>query len=305
MHTRYRERINTALSYINKNLNNKLTLSLVAEQSCFSEYHFHRIFSSVVGETLNNYIHRRRLECAVNKLIAYPHLSLTELALNSGFSSSANFSKAVKAYFGCSASQIRQGDKTNSKIGKIHSKYGKVFDASTLYPNLITDGVMNKNEDIKMDVVIKKLNKQNLCCVQSEQGYQSDSLFKAWDQLINWGKLHQIERAEQVLHGFCYDNPEVTPIDKCRYIATLVMINNDVELKPPFIKKELPAGQYASVHVKGSEEEVNKAQMALYFHWLPDSGYEPDDHPMMVRSHNDVRDDGFFDLEIYIKLKAL
>ncbi|MGB1258403.1 MAG: helix-turn-helix transcriptional regulator, partial [Thiolinea sp.] len=87
------------LSYIEAYKHEKIRLSDVAKVSHFSEFHFHRIFSSVMGETLNDYIGRRRLECAVNMLVFDSGKSITEVALSNGFSSSANFSKAIKAYF--------------------------------------------------------------------------------------------------------------------------------------------------------------------------------------------------------------
>ena len=64
----------------------------------------------------------------LNSLIFKTELSITQVALDNGFSSSANFSKSVKLYFGFSPSEIREPEKIkDSKIGKIYSKYGKVF----------------------------------------------------------------------------------------------------------------------------------------------------------------------------------
>ena len=45
--------------------------------------------------------------------------------------------------------------------------------------------------------------------------------------------------------------------------------------------------------------------MALYSEWLPSSGFEPDHFPMMEHYLNDVRQDGFVKMEIFIKLRPL
>lgn len=145
MNSSYLARIQKALQYIETNLNTNLPLSDVAKASHFSEFHFHRIFKGVMDETLNDYIGRRRMEKAANKLVCHQDLSITQIAHESGFSSSANFAKAVKLYFGFSPSELRDPSKAKekeSKIGKIQSKYGKVFSPSDLYPTHITTSDM-------------------------------------------------------------------------------------------------------------------------------------------------------------------
>ena len=91
----YNRRIKKVIEYIGKHLDDELSLESLSEISCFSKFHFHRIFTGIVGETVNDYIARRKLECAVNLLIFKTDLSITQVAFDSGFSSSANFSKAV------------------------------------------------------------------------------------------------------------------------------------------------------------------------------------------------------------------
>jgi AraC family transcriptional regulator len=71
----YKAHIDRVLQYIEDNLANKVSLAEVAEVSHFSASHFHRIFTGVVGETVNDYIARRRLEKAINLLIFKTELS--------------------------------------------------------------------------------------------------------------------------------------------------------------------------------------------------------------------------------------
>ena len=146
---RYVERVNLALHYIHENLDDPLDLQKIAMASCFSKYHFHRIFLALMGETVNDYVGRKRLERAANRLIFRKKLSITKVAVMSGFSSSANFAKAFKLYFGISPSQIRKPVGTeNSKIGKIFSKYGKDFNPNDLYPQVVANEVTNDPQPI-------------------------------------------------------------------------------------------------------------------------------------------------------------
>ncbi|HBF06941.1 MAG: AraC family transcriptional regulator [Gammaproteobacteria bacterium] len=307
MNKEYKVRINRAIQYIEANLTNKISLSEVADVSYFSAYHFHRIFTGIVGETVNDYIVRRRLEGAVNLLIFKTELSVTQVALDSGFSSAANFSKAVKLHFGFSPSEIRNPDKVkNSKIGKISSKYGKDFNPSDLYPNHITNEVMSKTnlEDTNMNIEVKELDRQRVCTLASERGYEPDAIYRAWDKLIEWATFNGIQQDAQKRFAFAYDNPTVTPVDKCRYTASVV-ISEDVQVKSPFLVSEIPKGKYAVLYFKGSPEETIKAQLSIYSDWLPNSGFEPDNFPMLERYLNDARINGYVEMEIHVKLKEL
>lgn len=307
MNKEYKKRIDRVIQYIESNLDKKISLTEVANVSNFSVYHFHRIFTGIFGETVNDYIVRRRLERAVNLLIFKTDLSVTQVALDSGFSSSANFSKAIKLHFGFSPSEIRNPEKVkDSKIGKISSKYGKDFHPSDLYPARITNQVMNKPnvEDINMKVEVKELEGKRVCTLASQRGYEPEAIYEAWDKLIDWASNNGIKQDEQKRFAFAFDNPTVTPVDKCRYTASVV-IGEDVQIKPPFSLSEIPKGKYAVLYFKGSPEETIKAQLSIYSDWLPNSGFEPDDFPMLEHYLNDARIDGYVEMEIHVKLKEV
>lgn len=307
MNKEYKVRIDRVIQYIESNLTNKISLAEVAEVSHFSAFHFHRIFTGIVGETVNDYIARRKLECAVNLLIFKTDLSITQVAFDGGFSSSANFSKAVKLHFGFSPSEIRNPNKIkDSKIGKISSKYGKAFNPLDLYPNRITNNVMNNPtiEDINMNIEVRELSNLRVCTMSSQGGYVPEGIYEAWDKLISWASNNGIKAEQQQRFAFAFDNPAITPIDKCRYDAAIV-IETDMPVNLPFATSEIPAGKYAVLYYKGSPEETLKAQMSIYSDWLPNSGFEPDDFPLLENYLNDVRADGYLEMEIYVKLKDL
>lgn len=307
MNKEYKKRIDQVLQYIEANLTNTISLTEVADISHFSVYHFHRIFTGMMDETVNDYIVRRRIECAVNLLVFKPELSITQVALDSGYSSGANFSKAVKLHFGFSPSEIRNPEKSkNSKIGKIFSKYGKDFNPSDLYPTRITNDVMKKPniEDIKMNIEVRELDSQRICTLASERGYDVTSIYQTWDKLIDWAVGNGIKPDEQKRFSLAFDNPTITPIEKCRYNASIV-IGSDIQVAPPFLLSEIPKGKYAVLYYKGSPEEALNAQLGIYSDWLPNSGFEPDDFPMLEHYLNDARVDGYIEMEIYVKLKNI
>jgi AraC family transcriptional regulator len=302
MNPAYKQRIVRAISFIEKNLAQPISLDLVAEHCHFSSFHFHRVFRGAMNETLNNYVGRRRLEKAINMLAFKKEICITSIALDCGFSSSANFAKAVKKYFGYSPSEIRS-PKHNQlpNFGDIAQRYGKKFNPNELYPNQIETMLKNKS---LVNVEVKHFAKKRLCKLASKGGYDPESLFKTWDSLIHWGECQGIVKASQYRLAWCYDNPAVTPVQKCRYDAS-IEIGNDIKVVEPLSTIDLPEGNYAVMYVKGSPDDVNQAQMLLFSDWLPNSGYEPDDIPMLERYLNDVRVEGIIESEVIIKLKKL
>ncbi len=303
--TRYRERLAKALQYIEENLDQPLRLEDIATASFFSPFHFHRIFQSLMDESVNDYVVRRRMEAAAHLLVYERHLRVTDVAATVGYSSTANLSKAVKQYFGVSPSAIRNpSDETIRKIGKLSSKYGKIFDPRDLYPREVPNGGPNHNEDKHMHVEVIEREEAAVSYLSSPQGYLQESIEATWTKLIAWGKSAGVPIAEQQYYALCHSNPAVTPVEKCRYDASLV-IPPTLTVNAPFSRSVIPAGRYARVYYKGPSEGTSQAHLAIFNTWLPESGFEPDDYPSMEHYLNDVREDGFVEMEVFLKLKDL
>lgn len=58
----YTQRIDRVIDHLRANLHRPVKLAELAKVACFSEFHFHRIFGAVTGETLNHFTNRLRLE---------------------------------------------------------------------------------------------------------------------------------------------------------------------------------------------------------------------------------------------------
>lgn len=304
----YIRRINLSLAYINANLDQPLGLSQIASKSHFSEYHFHRIFHGIVRETVSDYVSRKRLERAANRLLCEQGATVTDIAERGGFSSSANFSKAFKLYFGVSPSQLRNPlSNKNSKIGKIYSKYGKAFNPLDLYSQLITDMAVfdpDKLEEMLMNIKVEQVKEKQIAYLTAPKGYELDAIFDTWDKITKWGRDNGIKDVEKKRYAICHDNPMMTPVEQCRYDAT-IEINDDVNISAPYTESTIPGGKYAIAYYKGDSDKVSNFYMELYSAWLPNSGFEPDNYPPVAHYLNDSRIDGFVEMEVYIKVMAL
>src|SRR5687768_4453063 len=102
----YVDRVNRAIDYVTRNLDQPLRLEEVARAACFSSYHFHRIFRSLMGETLAAFVKRVRLERAIYLLSHRNGASLTDIALACGFSSSSDFSRSFRGQYGMPPSRF-------------------------------------------------------------------------------------------------------------------------------------------------------------------------------------------------------
>lgn len=103
----YKEKLNVIIEYINSHLDSKINIKTLAEISCFSPYHFHRISRALLGEPIGAYISRVRLETAA-KMIRYSTSEIETIAYSVGFETPSSLSKAFKIHFGISPSAYRK-----------------------------------------------------------------------------------------------------------------------------------------------------------------------------------------------------
>lgn len=313
----YVRRIRMAIDYIEKNIDKRLQLDDVAQASHFSSYHFHRIFHALVGETVNDYISRKRMEMAITRVVYQPDLNITDVASLGGFSSSANFAKSFKLYFGISATELRKGviadspnqvkEDNNGKIGKIFSKYGKVFKPKDLYSQVVTHSEvfdLHKLEESLMSIKVEEIEEKRTAYISAPGGYELESVYATWDKIIHWAEINGIDAAANKRFAICHDNPLITPENKCRYDAA-IEIESNVEVNQPFTESTLPGGQYAVAYYKDNADKISSFMTEICSQWFPESGFEPDNYPPIFNYLNDSREDGYVEMDIYIKIKKL
>ena len=128
MHPDYRNRINKVFRYIDENLDSDLSLHRIAAIASFSPFHFHRIFKTITGETLNDCVTRRRVEKSASSLLHKKDMSITELSFQNGFNNNSSFTRAFKRFYGISPTEFRkQNSNRFSKIRQLESKKGQAY----------------------------------------------------------------------------------------------------------------------------------------------------------------------------------
>ncbi|MEF2966159.1 AraC family transcriptional regulator [Paenibacillus sp. M1] len=99
--------IQQSIEYIEERLNEELTLKGVSQAMHYSEYHFHRTFLYLVGDTVTSYIRKRRLSKAA-EMLAYTDRKVLDIALECGFASHEAFTRAFRKMYGILPSACRR-----------------------------------------------------------------------------------------------------------------------------------------------------------------------------------------------------
>ncbi len=103
----HRRRIARAVAHLEAHLDEPLDVVSLARVACISEYHFHRVFRAIVGESAMSHVRRLRLELAARKLRTSDR-RVIEIALEADFESHEAFTRAFTAHFGVSPSAYRR-----------------------------------------------------------------------------------------------------------------------------------------------------------------------------------------------------
>ena len=281
------------MQYIEEHLTDPIRLEDVARAASFSPFHFHRIFKSVLGETLNELIVRLRLERAANKLAQNARLSITEVALECGFSSSATFARSFKKHFGLSASEWRTAEyERQSKIGKSASKTGqtlrsggegfgkggKAVAVGTAYDwRIVVDGshVYWRNA-MEKQIEVKEMPAHHVAYIRHVGPY--NQIGGAFERLMQWAIVHQLMEPNTICLGIYHDDPSITAPEKLRSDACLA-VPTDQEPDGEIGIRDIPAGRYAVMRTEVTADEIHGAWEELINGWMPESGFQPDDRP--------------------------
>ena len=102
----YVERFDAVFSYLDRHFAEDLTLEDVAAVAGFSKFHFSRTFKQLSGTNFYEYLCHRRIKSSEN-LLMQPGLSISQIALQSGFSSVSTFNRTFKKMKGCTPTQYR------------------------------------------------------------------------------------------------------------------------------------------------------------------------------------------------------
>ncbi len=111
-----------------------------------------------------------------------------------------------------------------------------------------------------------------------------------FEKLMRWAGPRGLCHPQAVIIGMSWDNPEITPAEKCRYDAC-IGVSDDLVPDGEIGVETIPSGQYAVYHCEVFNNDFETPWNALMRDWLPSSGYQPADQPCFERYYNDAASD--------------
>jgi AraC family transcriptional regulator len=284
----YVDRMHRVTEYIDEHLDEFLDLETLAEVAHFSPFHFHRLFSAWMGETLGAYLRRRRCAVAATRLLAQPKLSVLQIALGVGFGSAEAFTHAFGARFGCSPTTWRLQQSAQRSVNSNSDQANRNFDQAQqdLTSNNGISNIRKAETPMKVEVIERKPTPIAYLRHVGPYGQPVTTFWQteAYPWMVKNGLIGQPR------YGISHDDPSVTAPEQCRYdagceIAAHVLAGGDAR------RTIIPGGKYAALSFKGVAAEFESAWMALLRDWLPSSGLQLDNRPMFEYYPPDSRYD--------------
>ncbi len=278
----YKERISKVIDYIEDNIGAKLRLDELADVAMFSKYHFHRIFKSVTGEKLNEFIKRTRMIKAYRLLQVDESQAVKDITFALGYNSVANFSRDFKDYHGLSPTEAKYSGRVLEKRERccVQKEFSIdyrgiefVFDKYVLYKKITT-------------------------------GYNTEVISETFDELYQLA-LHHGFKIDQFV-GIGYDDPDYTPAEKCKYDACLVVNREDIPRGEELNSKTLVGGKFAVFNFKGHKNDISHAWDYLFKEWLLTSNFVPADRPHLeMYLYSEHYEQGYFNVNLCLPIKIL
>lgn len=269
----YAARVNRAIDHVVAHLDQPLRLEDVAAVAWFSPFHFHRVFRTLMGETLQQFVKRLRLERALWMMSHAPQRSLTDVALACGFASSSDFTRSFKQRYDVPPSRF---DLDAWRTRSREALDGTIDDATRHHLTRLQPG---ENPD-GFAVSLQDVPPRTMAYIRVLDPYGGDGPTEAYQRLMRWAEERGV--AENRWYGYQWDDPEIVALPDCRYDVAVEA--DDAALEALALDSEVgrfdfPAMQVAELEVRGGIDLVMRALDWLFRTWLPHSGLVPADQP--------------------------
>lgn len=266
----YAERLSRVTAYVYDHLDDEeLDLNRLAGIACLSPYHWHRIYTSMYGETVAAMVKRLRLHRAAG-LLANSAMPVADVARRSGYPNLQSFTRVFKAAYGLPPAQYRH------RGG--HTQFTRP---------------LRQGDDATMDydVSIQKIPAMTAVTVPHTGPYMD--IGKAFQTLyLVLGERGLLGPGQRMV-AIYFDDPSAVEESKLRSCAGVVPSSSRGEAltaDPPLEIKPIRGGEYAVLRHQGPYADLRAAYQWLYGEWLPASGREAADAPAFEEYLNTPRD---------------
>lgn len=247
----YLEAFERAIIYMENHLDEAVSVHEVAKASGYSYYHFTRIFQSVLGESIGNYLQKRRLSSAAKKLL-YSDRKIIDIAMESGFDSSEAFSRAFKSVYQISPTAYR-----NNRLDVFLGNKKEID----------RDFLRHISANITVQPQIRKIDDIYVAGIHGTAAL--DNIFALWQQFGEKQGSIPNKHPSSRTFGICeyQKDADIANYDmKLSEVIGVEVVTYD-NLPPGTITKTISAGKFAVFTHKGSLADILKTYQYIWGTW--------------------------------------
>ncbi|MDR9855568.1 AraC family transcriptional regulator [Paenibacillus sp. VCA1] len=261
--------VERALIHIEDHLQQPLTVESVANAFNMSKYYFHRLFSAMVGCSLNQYILSRRLNASL-ALIQIQNSSLTDIAYHLGFGTQASFTRAFKRQYGVAPSTLKTGMAAISPVP---------------IPTVVNRPVKNINGDIVTDFTLTDFKETRISGIAFEVDLAHDD----YKEKIRAHSEMLLSQIDETIHGPCYVIYSNCQPDSPRF-KVLFGIPSSIEIdKPYYFTVDVPRIFCARFNYSGDLLDIGDVLKSDYARFLKISRQETAETDIeLIQAFDDV-----------------
>jgi AraC family transcriptional regulator len=273
----YEIAVRRVLDHLVAHLDEAVDLESLASIACLSQFHFHRIFRGMVGETPLELVRRLRMERAAWQL-SNSEQPIAMVAFDAGYETHESFTRAFRTAYGASPSEFRRSHRIPGLAAPCGVHY-RVEGATQEFTPRNTGGRT-------MHVDIEQFPATRLATVHHKGPYpEIGKAFEKLGAIAGPAGLFQHARGMIAIY---HDDPDATPAEELRSDAGLV-VPDETELPEGLDEGRIPAGRYAKTTHVGPYDGLPEAWGRLMGEWLPSSGHRVGDGPAFEVYVNDMR----------------
>jgi AraC family transcriptional regulator len=226
-----------------------LSLEAVARVAAMSPYHFHRSFRAIVGDPLQAWVRRLRLERAAT-LLVHSRWPVAEVGVAAGYETQAAFTRAFTRQFGVPPAKFR-------------ARSGQT-------PWLLPPGEGSRRTE--HGVLVTALPERRLACVRHVGDLAT--LSRVLGPLVELAERSDWFGADAWAVLVFYDDSQVVDPVQWR-IDVGWPVPAGVTLPDGFSSVLVPEGDYAVATAAGNAAELDEAFNRFFYEEIPGSGLQP------------------------------
>lgn len=272
--------------YIYTHIDIDIDLDELSRDMQISKFHMHKVFKKIFGKNIYESIKSIRLQKASSLLLTNKFSSISEVANLCGYSSHSSFIKAFKSKFHVSPKEWRNG--------AYKSYSNSILKASNIPTKTNIDFSNISATIVEMPYINSYYIRNN--------GY-INNVKETWQKLYTLILNNKVKKYRMI--ALLHDNPTITELDNCQYIACIETDENEEVFNKRLPKFKISDGVYAKFDLQGNSEDILRFIQWVYHDWLVDSEYETTTKPSFIiyNKNGYLENNGLFDISYYLSIK--